>query len=123
MKKLIFPEGYLSNLLNKALHDFNKNVGYQIKRDDIIIYLPLLLSQIMLDEFRIVYGAGEIDRSTGLMKSFRGIKVVPGYENKIVIAYVNSIQTNEPEKYILKCDIVSQPEEKTEFIDLSQLDN
>ncbi|NOS92465.1 MAG: hypothetical protein HOP30_11120 [Cyclobacteriaceae bacterium] len=92
-----FPEGYVINLFNKLVLEFQRKSLTKNPKGDVNIYAPVILKQALVYDLEKLYPLsvamnilhGDDERK---YLKFRGYQILPGYENKLVIAHERSLE-------------------------------
>lgn len=103
-----FPIGYITGLLNKLTWEFEQKCPYHHDRDEVNIYMPMILQRVLEEDIRSMVNFDP----TMETKRFRGIRILPGYEyGKIIMAHERYPDTND-ERYYHSVNIVESVEIK-----------
>jgi hypothetical protein len=93
-----FPDGYILGLLRGLILSFRRKGIYADQRS-VNIYMPILLKEFLFNDLRRGNGFFNAQWNNGQIDSFEGYKILPGYENKIVMAHENYIIFKDERMY------------------------
>jgi hypothetical protein len=105
--EMVFPNYYLVNLLHLSIQNFKKKT--KIFRDDEIrVAVPRIIQEGIIYDLNKLRHSG-YSQEGRLLKKFRNIEIVVGYEMKIIVYHIDASLHPDPDLLIIKEDIIQAP--------------